>query len=58
MLFRSIGKPIEFDEDQFRHQLEELDEWSRQDRPDIKEKVMDIVPTYHMEENKVEERHM
>ena len=53
-----IGKPIEFDEDQFRHQLEELDEWSRQDRPDIKEKVMDIVPTYHMEENKVEERHM
>ncbi len=24
-----IGKPIEFDEDQFRHQLEELDEWSR-----------------------------
>lgn len=52
-----IGKPIEFDEEQFRHQLEELDEWSRQDRPDIREKVMEIVPTYHMEENKVEKRH-
>ena len=53
-----IGKPIEFDEEQFRHQLEELDEWSRQDRPDIKERVMDIVPTYHMEENQEEKRHM
>lgn len=52
-----IGKPIEFDEEQFRQQLEELDEWSRQDRPDIKEKVMGIVPTYHMEENKTEKRH-
>ncbi|MDE7319808.1 MAG: polysaccharide biosynthesis protein [Lachnospiraceae bacterium] len=52
-----IGKPIEFDEEQFRHQLEELDEWSRQDRPDIREKVMEIVPTYHLEENKVEKRH-
>lgn len=46
-----IGKPIEFDEEWFCQKLEELDEWSRQDRQDIKEKVMEIVPTYHMEEN-------
>lgn len=45
-----IGKPIEFDEEQFCHQLEELDQWSRQDCQDIKEKVMEIVPTYHIEE--------
>lgn len=51
-----IGKPIEFDEKRFCRQLEELDELSRQDNPDIKEKVMEIVPTYHMEENTVEKR--
>ncbi len=51
-----IGKPIEFDEERFCQQLEELDELSRQDSPDIKEKVMEIVPTYHMEENTVEKR--
>ncbi len=44
-----IGKPIEFDEKLFRHQLEELDRLSREDSPNIKEKVMEIVPTYHME---------
>ncbi|MBR5510273.1 MAG: polysaccharide biosynthesis protein [Lachnospiraceae bacterium] len=43
-----IGKPIEFDEELFRHQLEELNRLSREDSPDIKEKVMEIVPTYHM----------
>lgn len=42
-----IGKPIEFDEELFRHQLKELDELSRQDSPDIKKKVMEMVPTYH-----------
>ena len=52
-----IGKPIEFDEERFCQQLKELDELSRQDSPKIKEKVMEIVPTYHMEENKVEKRH-
>ncbi len=45
-----IGRPIEFDEEEFQHQLEELDELSRQDSPMIKQKVMEIVPTYHMEE--------
>ena len=28
--------------------LEELDELSRMDSPKIKEKVMEVVPTYHM----------
>lgn len=50
-----IGKPIEFDEELFRQQLEELDELSRMDSPYIKEKVMEIVPTYHM--NEEEKRH-
>ena len=44
-----IGKPIEFNEELFRDQLEELDRMSREDSPHIKEKVMEIVPTYHME---------
>ncbi len=44
-----IGKPIEFDEEEFRKQLEILDEMSRTDSYKIKEKVMEIVPTYHME---------
>lgn len=43
-----IGKPIEFDEEEFRQQLEELDELSRMDDLRIKEKVMEMVPTYHM----------
>lgn len=46
-----IGKPIEFDEEEFRQQLKELDRLSREDSPDIKKKVMEIVPTYHMETN-------
>ena len=44
-----IGKPIEFNEELFRRQLQELDELSRADCSDIKEKVMEIIPTYHME---------
>lgn len=52
-----IGKPIEFDEQEFKHQLEELDELSRTDSPQIKEKVMEIVPTYHIiNENESEKR--
>ncbi|MDD5798296.1 MAG: nucleoside-diphosphate sugar epimerase/dehydratase [Clostridiaceae bacterium] len=46
-----IGKPIDFDEELFIHQLEELDELSRMDSPKIKEKVTEVVPTYHMKEN-------
>ena len=52
----NIGKPIEFDEERFRQQLEELDELSRRDDSGITEKVMEIVPTYHMEESITEER--
>lgn len=51
-----IGKPIEFDEEEFRHQLEELDELSRADSPLIKQKVREIVPTYHIKENESEKR--
>jgi len=51
-----IGKPIEFDEEQFLMQLKELDELSRQDSLRIKEKVMEIIPTYHMEEHTMEKR--
>ncbi len=46
-----IGKPIDFDEELFIHQLKELDELSQMDSPKIKEKVMEVVPTYHMKEN-------
>ena len=46
-----IGKPIDFDEELFIHQLQELDELSQMDSPKIKEKVMEVVPTYHMKEN-------
>lgn len=51
-----IGKPIEFDEEEFKQQLEELDELSRTDSPLIKQKVMEIVPTYHIKENDSEKR--
>jgi len=41
-----IGKPIEFDEEVFKKQLEELDQLSQNDSPEIKEFVSKIVPTY------------
>lgn len=41
-----IGKPIEFDEEEFRQQLTELEELSRNDSPHIKEAVQKVVPTY------------
>lgn len=47
-----IGKPIEFDEEEFRRQLEKLDKLSREDDPHIKEEVQKIVPTYVITENK------
>lgn len=48
-----IGKPIEFDEEEFAKGLTELEEASLKDSPDIKEVVSRIVPTYtidHSEE--------
>lgn len=44
-----IGKPIEMDEDKFFVQLAELKEACYQDDEEIKEKVQEIVPTYHMQ---------
>ena len=47
-----IGKPIEFDEEEFRKQLEILDKLSREDSPKIKEAVRKVVPTYVITPNK------
>ena len=41
-----IGKPIEFDEDKFRSQLEVLKETADQDSDSIRQLVQEIVPTY------------
>ena len=41
-----IGKPIEFDEEEFQKQLDELYEIANQDSDHIKEAVQRIVPTY------------
>lgn len=41
-----IGKPIEFDEELFRQQLNELYEIANRDSGEIKEAVQKIVPTY------------
>ena len=43
-----IGKPIEFDNEKFRHQLEELKAAAEQDSAAIRELVQEIVPTYVM----------
>ena len=43
----NIGRPIEFDEDKFLHQLEELMIAAYQERPDIRELIEEVVPTYH-----------
>lgn len=41
-----IGKPIEFDEEEFREKLEKLNAASKSDAADIRELVKEIVPTY------------
>lgn len=43
----SIGKPIQFDEEKFLKQLEELKEYVVQEPGDIREHVGEIVDTYH-----------
>ena len=45
-----IGKPIELDEEKFMQQLEELKEYVVTEPDDIRERVMEIVPTYHPEQ--------
>ena len=42
-----IGKPIEMDDEDFKHKLELLDKESRAESDKIKEIVAEIVPTYH-----------
>lgn len=42
----NIGKPLDFDENQFLQQLQGLAKAAYQDRDDIREIVADIVPTY------------
>jgi len=46
-----IGKPIEYDAEQFEKQLEKLKEASQKEDVDIRHIVKDIVPTYHYENN-------
>ena len=46
-----IGKPIEFDEEEFQKQLDELYEIANQDSDHIKEAVQRIVPTYVIKED-------
>ena len=41
-----IGKPIEFDEDEFYEKLKELDIASRSERLDVHKWVKELVPTY------------
>ena len=41
-----IGKPIEFDEEKFLQQLEELNEAVKEETLSVREKIKEIVPTY------------
>ena len=43
----NIGRPIEFDEDKFLEQLEELMIAAYQEREDIRDLIAETVPTYH-----------
>ena len=43
-----IGKPIEFDDEKFLQELEELRELAEEDAEGIRQKVCQIVPTYVM----------
>ena len=45
-----IGKPIEFDEEKFREQLQVLYETAYKDYAGIKKMVQEIVPTYTIKE--------
>lgn len=46
-----IGKPIEFDEEEFRRQLDILEQEAVNEDGDIRAEVMKIVPTYHPTED-------
>ncbi len=42
-----IGKPIEMNDEEFKLKLAKLDDDSKEDDENIRQYVMDIVPTYH-----------
>ena len=42
-----IGKPIDMDDVEFKKKLAKLDDDSKEDDKNIRQYVMDIVPTYH-----------
>ena len=46
-----IGKPIEMDYEEFKVKLAKLDDDSKEDDENIRQYVMDIVPTYHPSKN-------
>jgi FlaA1/EpsC-like NDP-sugar epimerase len=46
-----IGKPIEFDKDEFFRSLEELKKVAYEDDPQMKEVVSRLVPSYHITNN-------
>ena len=41
-----IGKPIDMDDEEFKKKLAKLDDDSKEDDKNIRQYVMDIVPTY------------
>ena len=41
-----IGKPIDFDEEWFRKELDEIQKLANEDCADIRSKIEEIVPTY------------
>ena len=45
-----IGKPIEFDEDIFEKQLDELITDAKKEDKDIRKQIKEVVPTYQWEE--------
>lgn len=44
-----IGKPIEFDKDEFKAQLDKLAEIATNESADVREMIREIVPTYQMQ---------
>ena len=48
-----IGKPIEFDSEEFERQLDKLYRMSLEEEGDIREMVKEIVPTYQCEKEKL-----
>ncbi len=47
-----IGNPISYDSDTFEHQLQQLYEACQNEADDIRERVQEIVPTYHWGDEK------